>query len=401
MSDAFGVIRSPASITFGVGQRRVLAKIAARFGRRFFVCSDERLGADDLLKGIIAALTDAGLEVAIYDKTAPELPRSCVADATEAARTFEPDAIIGLGGGSCLDLAKLVSLSLTHEGDLSEFYGEYKVPGPTLPVIAMPTTAGTGSEVTPVAVIGDPERDMKVGISSPYLIPDAAICDPELTLTCPKGLTAIAGADALTHAIEAFTAITQPDHSDLAVRQVFVGKNALSDVFCRAAIAKLAASLPEAVENGANLKAREEVMMGALLAGLGFGVAGTAAAHALQYPVGAATGTAHGLGVACLMPYVMRYNRREIEDGLREISVLSGAAADAEQGILAIEALFARIGIPKTLKELGAAEDQLNRMAEQSLGAARLVNNNPRRLDLAGARSILAAAFSGDVRQLN
>jgi alcohol dehydrogenase len=401
MSDLFGVIRSPASIVFGSGQRRILPKAAARFGTRFFICSDERIGTDPHLQEIIASLVDAGLRVAIYDRTAPELPRSCVSEATEAARAFGPDAVIGLGGGSCLDLAKLVSLSLTHEGDLSEFYGELKVPGPTLPVIAVPTTAGTGSEVTPIAVIADPQRALKVGISSPYLIPIAAICDPELTLSCPRGLTAIAGADALTHAIEAFTAITQPDRSDLAVRQVFVGKNAVSDVFCRAAIQKLATSLPEAVENGRNLAAREEVMMGALLAGLGFGVAGTAAAHALQYPVGAATGTAHGLGVACLMPYVMRFNRREIDGELREIATLCGAPPDADNGILAVETLFARIGIPRALTELGVAENQLDQMAEQSLLAARLVNNNPRRLDLVGARAILAAAFSGDARQLN
>ena len=135
------------------------------------------------------------------------MPVDTVAVCVEEARNFRPDMVIGIGGGSCLDLAKCAALLISHGGKLQDYYGEFKVPGPTLPVIAVPTTAGTGSEVTPVAVISDPDRTLKVGISSPHLIATAAICDPELTMTCPPSLTAIAGADALTHAIEAFTAV--------------------------------------------------------------------------------------------------------------------------------------------------------------------------------------------------
>jgi alcohol dehydrogenase len=390
------VVRSPGTIIFGSGQRDSLPGYASRFGSRVFICSDERFSQAPQLVAIHDALRAAGLVVGVYDATLPELPLSCISDATERARAFGPDVIIGLGGGSCLDVAKLVALGLSHGGAMRDYYGEFKVPGPVLPVIAIPTTAGTGSEVTPVAVLGDPERDLKVGISSPYLIPSVAICDPELTLTCPAGLTAVTGADAMTHAIEAFTAITHADPVGISGRQVFVGKNQFSDAFCRIAIANLAEGLPIAVQNGDDLKAREKVMYGALTAGLAFGVAGTAAAHALQYPVGAATGTAHGLGVACLMPYVLAFNRPTIGPQLAEIGALCGGDATEQGGMAAIAGLFARIGIPRSLADLGIGAHQIDRLAEQSMGAARLVNNNPRPLDVEAARAILAAALAGE-----
>ncbi|MHC2484612.1 alcohol dehydrogenase class IV [Rhizobium leguminosarum] len=157
----------------------------------------------------------------MHDRTLPDVPQDTVAVCVEAARGFGPDMVIGIGGGSCLDMAKCASLLLAHGGALADYYGEFKVPGPVLPVVAVPTTAGTGSEVTPVAVVSDPDRILKVGISSPYLIAAAAICDPELTLSCPPRLTAIAGADALTHAIEAFTAMRRPGDPELAQQHVF------------------------------------------------------------------------------------------------------------------------------------------------------------------------------------
>lgn len=169
------------------------------------------------------------------------------------------------------------------------------MPGPVLPVIAVPTTAGTGSEATPVAVISDPDRTLKVGISSPHLLPRVAICDPDLTLTCPPALTAIAGADALTHAIEAFTAGRRAPSPELAQRHVFIGKSALTDHFALLAIRLLGRSLERACHDGADEEARADVMLAAL-----------AAAHAIQYPVGALTHTAHGLGVATLLPYGWR-----------------------------------------------------------------------------------------------
>ena len=397
----YGAIRSPKAIYFGAGQRHALPAIVAELGKRVLLCSDERFTKDPALAAIREALNEAGLVTELYDGTIAELPLACIAEAAAKARAFEPEVIVGVGGGSCLDLAKLVALSLTHGDELSQFYGEFKVPGPVLPVVAVPTTAGTGSEVTPVAVLADPVRISKVGISSPYLIPEVAVCDPELTATCPRGLTAVAGADALTHAIEAFTAIKHPVEPARATRQVFIGKNAQSDAQARIAIKALAENLAAVVADGSNAAAREQVMYGAMCAGLAFGVAGTAAAHAIQYPVGALTKTAHGLGVAVLMPYVMEYNRPTCTTEFAEIASLFGLAQGgqeelADAAIEAVAALFAAIGIPATLADLGVPADRLGWIAEQSLLSARLVNNNPRPLDLAAMTQIVTAAFEGD-----
>ena len=284
MTDLFGIMRAPRAVLFGNGQRLALGRVAAALGQRVLICTDERFAGTAEMSALLASLETAGVRVQVYDRTQPDLPVEGVYECVAAHRAFQPDAIVGLGGGSCLDMAKLVSLLLAHGGQASDYYGEYKVPGPTIPVIALPTTSGTGSEVTPVAVLADSARDLKVGVSSPHLIPHTAICDPELTLTCPKGLTAIAGADALTHAIEALTAVRRSPDADIAQTRVFVGKNAFSDQQALVAIRALASYLPRAVENGADLHARGQVMAAALAAGLAFGVAGTAAAHAIQYP---------------------------------------------------------------------------------------------------------------------
>lgn len=396
-----GVMRSPKATYFGSGQRFALPQIVKTFGKRALICTDNRFRQDKMLAAIEADLISAGLGVAVYDATIAELPLDCVLEAASQARAFDPDVVIGIGGGSSLDIAKLVALTLRYGDDLSEFYGEFKIPGPVVPIVAVPTTAGTGSEVTPVAVLADPARVSKVGISSPFLIPDVAVCDPELTLTCPPQLTAVAGADALTHAIEAFSAGARPFVPDRALNQVFIGKNSQSDAFARVAIEALIHHLHRAVGEGADRQAREQVMFGALNAGLAFGVAGTAAAHAIQYPIGALTKTAHGLGVAVLLPYVMEYNRPNVVAEFAEIAKVFGVQGDDPEtlsfaAIDAAAALFESIGIPKTIAELGVGSDQIGWIAQQSLLSARLVDNNPRPLSQATLTKIIQAAHSGD-----
>ena len=392
--DYFGTIRAPRELLFGSGQRRALGAIASRLGRRALIVTDARLAGDADFLAMVADLEAAGLTLRIESGTLPDVPVETAVAAAEAARGFAPDLVIGIGGGSCLDMAKCVALLLSHGGRPEDYYGELKVPGSVLPLIAVPTTAGTGSEVTPVAVLSDADRSLKVGISSPYLIPIAAICDPDLTLTCPPGLTAIAGADALTHAIEAFTATRREVTATLTQERVFIGKNALSDQFALTAIALLWQGLEGACTSG-DATARAQVMQGATFAGLAFGVAGTAAAHAIQYPVGALTHTAHGQGVACLMPYVMAWNRPAIGPELAQIAAAIGVAS-AEEVIPAIAALFGRIGIPPTLAALGLAEDRIDWVAEQSCGIERLIQNNPRPINRADMTLLLTAAFTGE-----
>lgn len=393
---SFATIRSPREILFGAGQRHALPKVARRLGRRALVITDDRLAADAEFQALVEGLREGGLAVAICPDTLPDVPVGSAIAAAEAHRDFGADLVIGIGGGSCLDMAKCVALLLTHGGRPQDYFGELLVPGPILPLIAVPTTAGTGSEVTPVAVLSDTERVLKVGISSPHLIPVTAICDPDLTLTCPPGLTAIAGADAMTHAIEAFTAIRRPLTPDLTQERVFVGKNLASDQFALRALTLLSEGLERACVEGSDAEARGKVMLGATLAGLAFGVAGTAAAHAIQYPIGALTHTAHGTGVACLMPYVMAWNAPAIGPELAEMARAMGVS-HGDAVIPALSALFGRIGIPRTLRDLGLAEDRLDWVGEQSLGIARLIQNNPRPITAPDMKRLLRAAFTGDL----
>src|SRR5690606_20885098 len=166
-----------------------------------------RLAKDAELHAMVEKLEEAGLATRVDGSAPPDVTVVAALANAAAAREFAPDMVVGIGGGYCMDMAKSLAVHLTHGGKPQDYFGEYKVPGPVMPIIAIPTTAGTGSEVTPVAVLSDSERNIKVWISSPYIMPTASICDPELTLTCPPSLTAIAGADAMTLAVEAFTAI--------------------------------------------------------------------------------------------------------------------------------------------------------------------------------------------------
>jgi alcohol dehydrogenase class IV len=404
----YGVTRSPAQILFGGGQIRAVGRVAARLGSRALICTDERLAALPVLKQAVVDLEAEGLAVEVFSETQPELPLDGVLACVERYREFNPDVIVGFGGGSCLDIAKVVSLLLTHGGPVSNYYGEFKVPGPVIPIIAIPTTAGTGSEVTPVAVLADGAREMKVGISSPELIPHTAICDPELTLSCPAGLTALSGADALTHAIEAFSARRRMHTPSMAFERVFVGKNALSDQFSLASIRAIFSNLQPAVSDGSNLEARAGLMLGATFAGLAFATAGTSAAHAIQYPLGALTHTPHGLGVAVLLPYAMEYNLEQSLGDYAEIARAIGVAdpstatiTAARAAIAAVRKLFSAVGIPETISELGVGPDQISWIAERSLLAARLAENNPRALSLEGVVEILRNAMGSNSSPTN
>lgn len=388
-----GVLRPPATVLFGRGVVQAVGGQAAALGRRALVCTDGTLARGPQGSAVVRSLRAAGLAVDVLDAAVPELPLGAVEAAVARARAHAPDCVVGLGGGSSIDLAKLVALGLSTDVPLREQYVENAVSAPTVPVIAVPTTAGSGSEVTPVAVLSDPDITLKVGISSPYLVPRAAICDPALTEGAPPAVTAHAGIDALAHAIEAFTAIRRSGWADVVSRG-FVGGNVLSDRFAVHAVAQLSRSLRAAVDD--DPAGRSAALEGSLCAGLAFATAGTAAAHALQYPLGARTGTPHGLGTGLLLPYVMAFNVRAQPERLAAVAVAMGADPEPAAAIEAVLDLARDLGLPRTLQELGVERSALEPMAEQALGIARLIQNNPREVDLAGAVSILEAAWSGD-----
>src|SRR5918994_135074 len=241
-----GVLRGPRQVLFGAGQRHALGTVVSALGSRALVCTDARFGATPEFAHLVRLLEDSGVQVTSYTEVEPDVPVHQVVRCAELAAAAAPDVVVGMGGGSCLDLAKAVAVLLTHGGTPADYYGELRVPGPIVPVVALPTTAGTGSEVTPVAVLTDPERVSKVGISSPHIIPHTAVCDPELTLGCPPALTASAGADALSHVVEAYTAVRHPVTSALATERVFVGKNELTDTFALLGVRLISGSLHRA-----------------------------------------------------------------------------------------------------------------------------------------------------------
>src|SRR5579863_9212656 len=290
-------------IFFGWGAASVLRDVAREFGPRVLVCTDQNMVKAGVCETVLTQLAEGKAEVKIFDGGQPEVDRQTIERATAAAQPYKPDVVVGLGGGSNLDLSKAVALLVKYPGSLPSYYGENNVPGPVAPIVAIPTTAGTGSEVSPVAVVADPERAMKVGIASRALIPKWAVVDPALTVSCPASVTAHSGMDALAHAIESFCARVRPDCSPHAI---FVGKNSMSDVLATKAITAIAKYLPTAVAQPGDRAARQEMALASLLAGMAFSAAGTAAVHALQYPVGEATHTPHGLGNAVLLPTVMK-----------------------------------------------------------------------------------------------
>ncbi|MCS6761106.1 MAG: iron-containing alcohol dehydrogenase [Candidatus Devosia symbiotica] len=202
----FATMRAPHTIVFSSGQRHALPIYARALGQRALIVTDERMGASSELAALVDGLRAAGISVVVFDRTLPEAPLDCIDQCVAFRQSFGPDLVIGLGGGSCLDVAKVTAILLAHGGSPRDYFGELKVPRLVLPLIAVLATAGTGSEATQVAMVADSERLLKVGIASPQIIPLVAICDPELTLSAPAGLTAIVGADTLTHAIEALTA---------------------------------------------------------------------------------------------------------------------------------------------------------------------------------------------------
>jgi alcohol dehydrogenase len=398
------VLRAPAAIHAGRGAIAAIPALAVQVGERPIVCTDPVMAGLPGVEAIVDALAVAGRRPPVFAEARAEVPLDNVDACHEFARGHGADSIVAVGGGSTIDLAKLAALRLVHDGDLEAFFGEGQVPGAGAPVIAVPTTAGTGSEVTSVAVVTASDREMKVGISSPFLIPTYAVCDPELTLSCPPTVTAHSGIDALAHAIEAYTAAVRPTDWQVATTRVFIGKNPVSDSLALSAVRLIAANLERAVHDGGDLAAREAMLLGATLAGLAFGQAGTSLAHALQYPVGAATHTPHGLGVGVLLPYAMRFNRtvraRELAELAAALGVDTGgmdADAASTAAIETVAGLRKRIGLPAGLDGLGIAVGQVDRLAELALQVTRLLDNNPRPVDAATLAAVLEAARRGDM----
>jgi alcohol dehydrogenase len=389
----FAVLRAPSQVLFGAGMAAATGSVAAGYGRRVLVITDPVIAGTPGFATVIASL--AGMDVTVFPDAAVDVPSSAVDAAVALGRDADPDAIVAVGGGSVIDLAKVTALLLAHGEPLSDYYAVQSVPGPIMPLIALPTTAGTGSEATPVAVITDPSTEMKIGVASPHLIPRHAICDPLLTIGAPPVVTAHSGIDALSHAVESYMAAREQPSPELVLGRPQVGKNLLSDALALTAAGHIYRNLARAVEDGSDVEARTGMLYGALLAGIAFGNSGVGAAHALQFTVGAATHTSHGLGTGLLLPYVMEYNRSARPDEIAELSSLMGGDAVAQ-----VHALGLEIGLPASLVDIGVERGDLRGMANTAMGIKRLVDNNPRALDVDALEAILDAAWHGEPGRL-
>ncbi|WP_144874562.1 iron-containing alcohol dehydrogenase [Microbacterium sp. 1.5R] len=399
------VMRAPDAVHFGRGARRSLAAAVAELGSRALMVVDPFLARSESFAEALDALDSSGVAVRVHSEVVPELPVAEVVAAADAARAWHPDVVVAWGGGSALDLGKLVALLLSQPGPLSDYYGENRVRGPVLPIVAVPTTAGTGSEATPVAVVSDPDRALKVGVSDARLVPRVAIVDPDLTVGAPAHVTAHSGIDAIVHCAESFTAVARdPEWSERL--PIFVGRNRLSALLALDGLRAMGTALPRAVALGDDLDAREQMAWGSLLGGLAFGSGGTHLSHALQYPIGAMTHTPHGLGTGLMLPYVLQACRAETQPQLAEMAVALGVATgsptdDAQAAIDRLAEICAEIGLAPSLAELGLTRSQLPQVAELAAGVTRLtalasVAATPDLL-----MRILDAAFDGDRSRLD
>jgi alcohol dehydrogenase class IV len=400
---SLGVLRQPGTIVFGPGERRHIPHLLDGLGRHVLVVTDARMAHVAEFKDLLRAIGQQGLAVSVFAEAEPDLPRENVLALVERHGGTDVDVLLAVGGGSVMDLAKVSAAVLAHGGDVRDYYGEFLVPGPGLPVVTVPTTAGTGAEVTCVSVVFDREKGMKVGVASPHLEARAAVIDPELTLTCPPSLTAATAADALTHLVETFTDRVKEVTPEFLSRHLYIGKNPLTDVFCRSGLTLLNTSLPKVVADPGDIEARSATMLAAYHAGMAINTAGTAAAHAIQSPIGALTHTSHGFGVGALLPYVMRFNLPVRIAEFAEMGRLLGAADpdsseldQAKAGIARVEELLRTVGCPTDLRTLGLDPKDFSYVADQALLATRLTANNPRDLDHASIVEILERGWADD-----
>lgn len=337
-----------------------------------------------IIDAFTAKLTAQNIKVVTETSIIAEPSFSDFETLMEKVTPFNPDVVIGIGGGSVLDIAKLVAAQLENEQQLRDYVGIGLLKGRKKKLICVPATSGTGSEVSPNAILVDDADNQKKGIISPYLVPDIVYVDPLLTVSVPPAITAATGMDALTHCLEAYTnKFSQP----------FI------DLFAYEGMRLIAANIVTAVKDGSNVEAREKVAMGSLYGGFCLGPVNTAGVHALSYPLGSMYHLAHGLSNAVLLPYVMEYNIVAAADRYADVAVALGcnreadAWSTAKAGVEKIKELNKACGIPTTLREVGVKEETIPQMALEAMKIQRLLKNNPREITEQDAVSIFKSAF--------
>lgn len=376
-----------SSLVFEAGAAVRLGEIAGRLlGARPLVVTDPGIRRLGLLDEALHSLETNGRNIAIFDSVEADPSQKTLMAAVERGRDHDATGILGFGGGSSLDIAKLVALLIGSGEVLDNAWGVGNARGPRLPLALVPTTAGTGSEVTPVSIITVAEEE-KRGVSSPLLLPDMAVLDPNLTLGLPAAITAATGIDAMVHAIEAFASINP-------------NNNPLSKMLAREALRLLGANIETAVFEGGSREARGNMLLGSMLAGQAFANSPVAAVHALAYPIGGSFHIAHGLSNALVLPHVLRFNAPVAGEVYADLAceVFPALSSVAPEGrcnafIEGLAALSRKLGLPPRLRDVGIPREALARMAADAMKQQRLLVNNPRPVLEADALQIYEAAW--------
>lgn len=373
----------PGKLVFGNGCLHQLPDeiILLSPSRVFIVTISPLLPA---LQGLIHSLEKKGIHVIVHTGIVREPSFQDFHRVIAEATPFDPDMVIGVGGGSVLDIAKLVAAQLGNEQNLADYVGIGLLKKRARKLVCIPATSGTGSEVSPNAILVDDADDQKKGIISPFLLPDIVYVDPLLTISVPADITAATGLDALTHCLEAYTnKFAQP----------FI------DVYAFEGMRLIAANLVKAVRHSADEEARSQVAMGSLLGGFCLGPVNTAAVHALSYPLGSSFHLPHGLSNALLLPYVMEFNLPAASGRYAGVAQALGCTREkdeittAKQGVEKIKSLIRECGLPATLKEVGVPYGAIETMAADAMKITRLLKNNPRPVTLQDAINIYKSAY--------
>ncbi|MBO9204058.1 MULTISPECIES: iron-containing alcohol dehydrogenase [Niastella] len=336
------------------------------------------------LKGFVSKLEASGVQVQTNTSIVNEPSFAEVQQLLQEVKGFNPDVVIGIGGGSVLDVAKVTAALLENEQGLKDIVGIGFLKSRPKKLICMPTTSGTGSEVSPNSILVDETDNQKKGIISPFLVPDIVYVDPLLTMGVPAAITAATGIDALTHCLEAYTNL---------FAHPFI------DVYAYEGMRLIAANIVQAVQNGNDEEARTQVAMGSLLGGFCLGPVNTAGVHALSYPLGSAYHLAHGLSNALLLPYVMEFNYVAAPKRYADVAVALGCEREADdvktalKGIDKIRSLISACGIPARLRDVGIPKEAIPQMAVDAMKITRLLKNNPRPITEKDAIDIFNAAY--------
>jgi len=387
ISQSFTVTQ-PTRIRFGVDAINDLPGLVKELGgSKVFLVVDPGLIKAGLVERITAPLVKAKIAFELYDQVDPEPGLKLADNGAKLAKKAKCDCVVGAGGGSAMDVAKAVSILLTNGGKAEDYLGLGKIKKAGVPKIMIPTSAGTGAEVTFTAVFINEKTKSKGGMNGDPLYPEAAILDPALTVSLPPHITATTGVDALTHALEAF---------------VSTQAHPISDMYALEAIELISSNLVKAYAHGGNMEARSNMLLGSLLAGKALATAGVGLVHAMAYPLGGMFGIPHGLANAVLLPYVMAYNLIGNPGRFAMLAEVMGAKVDglpereaAEAGVEFVYRMNQDLGIPASLAELKIPAKKIPEMARIALTVTRPVENNPRKPTLEEVIQVYETAMEG------